>query len=74
MKPLEASRLLEAAEGAAAAGATVVRASGLGARGAPKGASGDYVTDVDRAAEDAVVGVLREETPDIAILAEEQGG
>jgi len=35
---------------------------------------GDYVTEVDRAAERAAIRVLREGAPDIAILAEESGG
>ncbi len=35
---------------------------------------GDYVTEVDRAAERAAIGVLRAGAPDIAILAEESGG
>lgn len=35
---------------------------------------GDYVTEVDRAAEHAAIRVLREGAPDIAILAEESGG
>jgi myo-inositol-1(or 4)-monophosphatase len=38
-----------------------------------KGA-GDYVTDSDRRSEAAIVAVLRHETPDIALLAEEAGG
>ena len=37
-------------------------------------AAGDYVTAVDRAAETAALSVLRERTPDIAVLAEESGG
>jgi myo-inositol-1(or 4)-monophosphatase len=35
---------------------------------------GDYVTEVDRSAEQAAIRVLREGAPDIAILAEESGG
>jgi myo-inositol-1(or 4)-monophosphatase len=35
---------------------------------------GDYVTEVDRTAEQAAIRVLREGAPDIAILAEESGG
>jgi len=34
----------------------------------------DYVSEVDRAAEDAILGVLRTAYPDHAILAEESGG
>jgi len=37
-------------------------------------AAGDYVTEVDRAAEAAVLKVLRERTPHIPVLAEESGG
>ncbi|MDR0529046.1 MAG: inositol monophosphatase [Zoogloeaceae bacterium] len=33
----------------------------------------DYVTNVDREAEDAIVEILREATPDFAIIAEERG-
>ncbi|MFW2456225.1 MULTISPECIES: inositol monophosphatase family protein [Methyloversatilis] len=33
----------------------------------------DFVTEVDRAAEDAIIGILREAYPDHAILAEESG-
>ncbi len=33
----------------------------------------DFVTEIDRAAEDAIVGILREAYPDHAILAEESG-
>lgn len=36
--------------------------------------SGDYVTDADRASEDAIVTVLRRRAPEIPILAEERGG
>ena len=35
---------------------------------------GDYVTEVDRSAEQAAIRVLRSGAPDIAILAEESGG
>jgi myo-inositol-1(or 4)-monophosphatase len=35
---------------------------------------GDYVTSVDRAAEEAIVAVLREGSPDILVVAEEGGG
>jgi myo-inositol-1(or 4)-monophosphatase len=66
--------MLEVAESAVAAGAEVVRSSDLRAEGARKGPSGDYVTNVDRAAEAAVVGVLRDLNPDVAVLAEEGGG
>ena len=35
---------------------------------------GDYVTDADRASEAAIIEILRTETPDITVLAEEGGG
>jgi len=64
--------LAEVAVAAALAGGHVV-----GARG-PSGvtlkAAGDYVSDVDRASEKAVVQVLRAGTPEIPVLAEEAGG
>jgi len=34
----------------------------------------DYVTDTDRASEEAILAVLARETPDVAVLAEEGGG
>jgi myo-inositol-1(or 4)-monophosphatase len=61
---------------AARAGAGVLKRAGLGGPGGvadAKGA-GDYVTASDRAAESAIVDVLRRATPDIALLAEEAGG
>jgi len=54
----------------------VLVVAGLPRPGGPaevKGA-GDYVTDSDRRSEAAIVAVLRHETPDIALLAEEAGG
>jgi len=64
--------LAEVAVAAALAGGRVV-----GARG-PSGvtlkAAGDYVSDVDRASEEAVVQVLRAGAPEIPVLAEEAGG
>ena len=54
------------AAGAGRPGAAVVRAE-------DKGASGDYVTEVDRASERAVVEVLRSETG-LPTLGEEEGG
>lgn len=39
-----------------------------------KGRSGDYVTDADRASEQAIVDVLARLAPGIPILAEERGG
>jgi myo-inositol-1(or 4)-monophosphatase len=60
---------------AAAAGELVVRAQrDPGTLTAETKSPGDYVTDVDRAAERAAIRVLREGAPDISILAEEAGG
>jgi myo-inositol-1(or 4)-monophosphatase len=53
----------------------VLREAGLGHRpGERKQRSGDYVTDTDRASEQAIVDTLARLAPDIAILAEERGG
>src|SRR5438445_3066624 len=67
--------LLRIAEAAALAGAAVVRAGAGRARGEVdlKG-RGDYVTEVDRDSEDAIIAVLRKRSPDIQLLAEESGG
>jgi myo-inositol-1(or 4)-monophosphatase len=60
---------------AAAAGALVAGAHARpGTLTAEIKSPGDYVTEVDRTAEQAAIRVLRDGTPDIAILAEESGG
>jgi myo-inositol-1(or 4)-monophosphatase len=60
---------------ASAAGALVAEAHARpGSLTAEIKSPGDYVTEVDRAAERAAIRVLREGAPDIAILAEESGG
>ncbi|HXM55457.1 MAG TPA: inositol monophosphatase family protein [Candidatus Dormibacteraeota bacterium] len=60
---------------AARAGAAVLREVGLGHRpGERKQRSGDYVTDADRASEQAIVDTLGRLAPGIPILAEERGG
>ncbi|HKF19809.1 MAG TPA: inositol monophosphatase family protein [Candidatus Dormibacteraeota bacterium] len=60
---------------AARAGAAVLRRTGLAHGPAElKQASGDYVTDADRASEDAIVEVLLRRAPEIPVLAEERGG
>jgi len=60
---------------AAAAGELVTRAHARpGTLTAEVKSPGDYVTEVDRSAEQAAIRVLREGAPDIAILAEESGG
>jgi myo-inositol-1(or 4)-monophosphatase len=53
----------------------VLREVGLGHRhGELKQRSGDYVTDADRASEQAIVDVLARLAPGIPVLAEERGG
>ncbi|MFZ0919277.1 MAG: inositol monophosphatase family protein [Candidatus Dormiibacterota bacterium] len=60
---------------AAAAGALVAEAHARpGTLTAEIKSPGDYVTEVDRAAEQAAIRVLRDRAPDIPILAEESGG
>jgi myo-inositol-1(or 4)-monophosphatase len=68
------ARLLEVAGIAARAGAAVVAESRGGHQVGHKGPPGDYVTEVDRASEAAILEVLRAEAGDVAILAEEGGG
>jgi myo-inositol-1(or 4)-monophosphatase len=73
---VDLERLRDLALRAARAGGEVV--SGWHARGRALGTQrkgiGDYVTDADRAAEGAILKVLRREAPDIEVLAEESGG
>jgi len=60
---------------AAGAASRVVRTRGGDAAIAVEAkAAGDYVSQVDRSAEDAALALLREQTPDIPVLAEESGG
>jgi myo-inositol-1(or 4)-monophosphatase len=73
---VDLERLRDVALRAARAGDAVVRdwtARG-NALGTQRKGVGDYVTDADRAAEQAILQVLRHEAPDIATLAEESGG
>lgn len=65
--------LLDTAEAAALAGGAVVTA-GAGAGSVEVKGAGDYVTEVDRASERAIVEVLSAGTPGIPVLAEESGG
>jgi len=69
----ESRRLLSAAEDAARAGGAVIR-SGSPAIDADEKGAGDYVTEVDLAAERAIVQRLRGQTPDIPVVGEEGGG
>lgn len=74
MQPRQTLRELAVAA-ASAAGELVVQAHARpGKLTAEVKSPGDYVTEVDRAAEQAAIRVLREGAPDIAILAEESGG
>jgi myo-inositol-1(or 4)-monophosphatase len=60
---------------ASAAGALVAEAHGRpGTLTAEIKSAGDYVTEVDRAAERAAIRVLHDGAPEIAVLAEESGG
>lgn len=61
------------AERAVRRGGEVVR-SGAGERAAEDKGAGDYVTEVDRASERAILDLLAAETPDVQVLAEEDGG
>src|SRR5438876_5493154 len=66
--------LVEVARRAAEAGGVVIaRSFGRPVKGEAKGA-GDYVSDVDREAEDAVRRILEGQAPGIPVLAEESGG
>lgn len=73
---MDLERLRAVAVQAAQAGDAVIR--GWTARGGALGTESkgfaDYVTAVDRAAEEAILAVLRREAPDIPALAEESGG
>jgi myo-inositol-1(or 4)-monophosphatase len=67
--------MLQVALEAARAGAAVLRETGLRRTpGERKTRSGDYVTDADRASEQAIVDTLSRLAPGVAILAEERGG
>lgn len=64
---------LETARAAALAAGDLILDSGIRSEAEAKG-EGDYVTEVDLAAEDIISEVLRSAFPDIPILAEEAGG
>jgi myo-inositol-1(or 4)-monophosphatase len=70
---LDLTALLDTAEAAALAGGAVVTA-GAGAASVEVKGAGDYVTEVDRASERAIVDVLSAGAPGIPVLAEEAGG
>jgi myo-inositol-1(or 4)-monophosphatase len=65
-------RLQDVAERAALRGAQIVRERTE--RATTEKGAGDYVTDVDVASERAIVELLRTATPEIPVLAEEEGG
>jgi myo-inositol-1(or 4)-monophosphatase len=72
--PLTATeRFRELASRAAVEGGRVIRQSLATGEVVEKGA-GDYVTRVDRTAEEAIAAYLREEAPDIPVVGEERGG
>lgn len=59
---------------AARAGAAVLREAGLGLRTGTSKGPGDWVTEHDRASEDAILEVLARRAPGVPVLAEEAGG
>lgn len=65
--------LLAVAERAARVGGRVVL-EGAGTASAEQKGAGDYVTEVDRASEDAIRGVLSRAEPSIPVVGEEAGG
>ena len=70
----ELERLSAVARQAAAAGAAELKSLfGRLERIREKGRAGDLVTEADVAAEQAVLRVLSEQTPDLGVLAEESG-
>ncbi len=73
MEP-ELDQLRDLARRAAVEGGRVVREAGDRTRHVEEKGAGDYVTEVDHAAERAVALLLRRETPEIPILGEEHGG
>jgi myo-inositol-1(or 4)-monophosphatase len=69
--PLERAEL---AERAALVGGDVVRSAAPDVEVERKGLPGDYVTEIDRRSEEAIVGFLARHAPDVPVLAEEAGG
>jgi myo-inositol-1(or 4)-monophosphatase len=66
--------LVAIAHEAALAGGRVVAASHAGLTVEVKGSAGDYVTEVDRASEDAIAKALADRVPGIPVVGEEGGG
>jgi myo-inositol-1(or 4)-monophosphatase len=71
---MDLDRMREIACGACEAGSVVVRSGHVPSAGVAKGAPGDWVTEVDVAAERAIGAYLAEAAPDIAVHGEELGG
>jgi len=71
---MDLSGLRAVARGASLVGAQVVRDGVAPATGAAKELPGDWVTEVDVAAERAIAGYLARETPSIPFVGEETGG
>jgi myo-inositol-1(or 4)-monophosphatase len=59
---------------AAIEGGRLIRAAGLGTGEVEEKGAGDYVTRIDREAEEVIVDVLLSRDPDAAVVAEEHGG
>lgn len=74
MHRYEELRAIAVAAAEAASEIVTTWGAGGGALMTEEKGAGDYVTAADRAAEDAAIAVLRRETPDIPVLAEEAGG
>src|SRR4249919_2802438 len=71
---MDLGRMRTVGRAAALAGAEVVKIGRAPAEGEAKGLPGDWVTEVDVAAEVAIEALLRAETPDVAVQGEESGG
>ena len=71
-RSLESS--LELARAAALAGGEVVRSGSADTHASTKSGPGDYVTEVDRRSERAIMTVLIEGAPDVPVVGEEEGG
>jgi myo-inositol-1(or 4)-monophosphatase len=67
-------RMLEAARTAALVGGEVIRAAGSTSEASTKSGPGDYVTEVDRRSERAIVQSLAAAAPDVPVVGEEEGG
>lgn len=64
----------ELARRAALEGGRIIRASGAATGRVEEKGAGDYVTRVDRAAEEAITSLLLSEDPDAHVVGEESGG